>query len=58
MPDLIVLVAEVAKFGQDGRVECFEKGCGFGELAFLDFGKGVAEDAGLFFDVLEGEGGI
>lgn len=35
-----------------------EEGGGFGELAALDFVEGGAEDAGLFFDVEEGEGGV
>ena len=58
LPDLIVLGAEFEELVEDGAVEGFEEGGGFGELAFFDFGEGVAEDAGLFLDVLEGESGV
>lgn len=58
LPYLIVLVAEIMEFFENGGVECFEEGSSFGELALLNGGEGVTKDAGLIFDVLQGKGGV
>lgn len=56
LPDLVVLGAKLAEFGENGGVEGFKEGAGLGELALFDFGESITKDAGLFFDVLQGKG--
>lgn len=58
LPDLVVLGTKFADVIEYGGVEKLEEDVCLCELAFFDLGEGVAKDAGLVFDVLEGEGGV
>lgn len=55
LPDLIVCLAESVQLMHHGCIQIGkERSCGQ-DLSLLDFGKGVAQDARLFLDVLETE---
>lgn len=55
---LVVLGFDVVEFGKDGLVEGVKKGVYLGEL-FVFYGvEDFLEEVGLFFYVLEGEGGV